>query len=95
MTESPSAMMVGALGALAEDGHEPGAATARSAERRAGGWSADAEVGGPYVTAVSVTAEPETNLIDQTPTPAHAPWIRPLRNYERRERCEFQVSRFG
>jgi hypothetical protein len=55
----------------------------------------EAEVGGPYVTAVSMTAEPEANLIDQTPAPARAPWIRPLRDYERRERCEFQVSRFG
>jgi hypothetical protein len=67
----------------------------------------EAEGSGPYVTAVSVTAEPEANpiaarklyqkvkLIDQRPAAAHAPWIRPLRDYERRERCEFQVSRFG
>jgi hypothetical protein len=85
--------MVGALGALAEDGHEPGAATARSAERRAGGWSADAEVGGPYVTAVSVTAEPE--VIDQTPAAAHAPWIKPIGAYERQETTVVKGPRYG
>jgi hypothetical protein len=62
--------------------------------RRARGWGVEAE-GGPYVTAVALTAEPEANLIDPKPAASHAPWIRPLRDYERRERCEFQVSRFG
>jgi hypothetical protein len=55
----------------------------------------EATRGGPYVTAVSVTAEPKANLIDKPPAAAHSPWIRPLRDYERRERCEFQVTRFG
>jgi hypothetical protein len=32
----------------------------------------DAARGGPYVTAVSVTAEPETN--DQTPAASPSPW---------------------
>jgi hypothetical protein len=93
LTGRPSAMMVGALGALAEDGHEPGAATALSAERRAGGWSADAEVGGPYVTAVSVTAEPETN--DQTPAASHAPWIKPIGDYERKQTTTVEGLRYG
>jgi hypothetical protein len=74
-------------------GHGPGAA--RSAERRARAWGVEVDAGGPYVTAVSVTAEPEANLIDPKPAASHAPWIRPLRDYERRERCEFQVARYG
>jgi hypothetical protein len=56
----------------------------------------EATRGGPYVTAVSVTAEPKANPIDQTPAAAHAPWIRPLSEYERRENHgEFQVTRYG
>jgi hypothetical protein len=55
----------------------------------------EAESGGPYVTAVSVTAEPEANLIDQTPAAAPARWIKPIACYERRQRHEFACARYG
>jgi hypothetical protein len=51
----------------------------------------DAEVGGPYVTAVSVTAEPE----NPKSAPEHVPWIRPLRDYERQETTIVEGPRYG
>jgi hypothetical protein len=69
-----------------------------------GGWS------GPYGGAAQLTAAPEAEqeanqnikgdvptkvLLDPRPAAAHAPWLKPLGSYDRRERCEFQVARFG
>ena len=85
--------MFGLLGAPAEDGHGPG--TARSAERRAGAWGEMEESVAPYVAAVSVTAEAEANLIDQTPAASPAPWIRPISEYERRETTVVEGQRYG
>ena len=81
--------MFGLLGAPAEDGHGPG--TARSAERRAGAWGEMEE----SVAAVSVTAEAEANLIDQTPAASHAPWIKPIGDYERKETTIVEGQRYG
>ena len=87
-------MMVGAHGVLAEDGrHGPG--TARSAERRAGAWGEMEESVAPYVAAVSVTAEAEANLIDQTPAASHAPWIKPIGDYEWKETTIVEGLRYG
>jgi hypothetical protein len=55
----------------------------------------DAEGGGPYVTAVMKTAEPEANLIDQTLAATHAPWVRPLSCYERKETTLVEGLRYG
>ena len=86
--------MFGLLGAPAEDGHGPG--TARSAERRAGAWGEKEEKSvAPYVAAVSVTAEAEANLIDQTLAAVHAPWIRPLADYERKQTTTVEGLRYG
>jgi hypothetical protein len=49
----------------------------------------------PYVAAVSVTAEAEANLIDQTPAAVHAPWIRPLTDYERKQTTTVEGLRYG
>jgi hypothetical protein len=84
--------MFGLLGAPAEDGHGPG--TARSAERRAGAWGEMEESVAPYVAAVSVTAEAEANLIDQTPA-ASQPWIKPISSYERKETTVVEGLRYG
>jgi hypothetical protein len=48
--------------------------------------------GGPYATAVELTAEPEPERLEEK---AYAAWIRPLADYERREAHEFQMSRYG
>ena len=85
--------MFGVLGAPAEDGHGPG--TARSAERRAGAWGEMEESVAPYVAAVSVTAEAEANLIDQTPAASHAAWIKPIGDYERKETTTIEGLRYG
>jgi hypothetical protein len=61
----------------------------------AGGRGVDAEGGGPYVTAVMKTAEPEANLIDQTLAATHAPWVRPLSCYERKETTIVEGLRYG
>jgi hypothetical protein len=50
---------------------------------------------GPYAAAVELTEGPEPELLDPRPADAHAPWLKPLDSYDRRERCEFQVSRYG
>jgi hypothetical protein len=52
-----------------------------------------------------VTAEPETNLIDQTPAqkgkisliakPSHAPWIKSISIYERKETTVVEGPRYG
>jgi hypothetical protein len=55
----------------------------------------EATRGGPYITAVTVTAEPEANLIDQTPAAAHARWIRAIGDYERRETTIVEGPRYG
>jgi hypothetical protein len=55
----------------------------------------EATRGGPYVTAVSVTAEPEAKLIDPKPATAHAPWIRPIADYDRRMTSEVHGTRYG
>jgi hypothetical protein len=49
----------------------------------------------PYVAAVSVTAEAEANLIDQTPAASHAPWIKPIGDYERKETTIVEGQRYG
>ena len=49
----------------------------------------------PYVAAVSVAAEAEANLIDQTPAASPAPWIRPISEYERRETTVVEGQRYG
>ena len=85
--------MFGLLVTPAEDGHGPG--TARSAERRAGAWGEMEESVAPYVAAVSVTAEAEANLIDQTPAASRAPSIRPISEYERRETTVVEGQRYG
>ena len=51
--------------------------------------------GAPYVTAVSVTAEPEADRIDRGPAAAHAPWLKPLSSYERRETTTVEGLRYG
>jgi hypothetical protein len=53
-------------------------------ERRAGPSAAVAEL--------TAAAEPETK---PEPAAAHAPWIKPLSDYERREGHEFACSRYG
>jgi hypothetical protein len=68
----------------------------------------DAEVGGPYDAAVRSTAEPEAatksvasndgfapKLINQTPAASHAPWIRPIGDYERQETTTVEGPRYG
>jgi hypothetical protein len=49
----------------------------------------------PCVAAVSVTAEAEANLIDQTPAASHAPWIKPIGDYERKETTIVEGQRYG
>lgn len=44
---------------------------------------------------VSVTAEAEANLIDQTPAASHAPWIKPIGDYERKETTIVEGLRYG
>jgi hypothetical protein len=39
----------------------------------------------PYAAAVELTAEEKPELSDPEPAVAHAPWIRPIGDYERRE----------
>jgi hypothetical protein len=93
LTGSPPGADVRRLGAPAEEGHGPG--TARSAERRAGAWGEMEESVAPYVAAVSVTAEAEANLIDQTPAASHAPWIKPIGDYERKKTTTVEGLRYG
>jgi hypothetical protein len=94
LTGTPLGADVRPLGGRGRNhGHDP--RRAGRAERRAGGRGVEAESGGPYVTAVSVTAEPEANLIDQTPAAAPARWIKPIACYERRQRHEFACARYG
>ena len=50
---------------------------------------------GPHAAAVELTAGPEPELLDPRPADAHAPWLKPLNSHDRRERREFQVTRFG
>jgi hypothetical protein len=54
----------------------------------------EAQGGGPYVTAVSVTAA-KSNLVDPKRAAAHSPWIKPIRNYERRETTPVEGLRYG
>jgi len=49
----------------------------------------------PTSPAVSVTAEAEANLIDQTPAALHAPWIKPIGDYERKETTIVEGQRYG
>ena len=46
-------------------------------------------------TAPGVTAVPEANLIHQTQATSHAPWSRPIRDYERRETTIVEGLRYG
>jgi hypothetical protein len=53
----------------------------------------------PYVAAVELTAEeqPEPERIEPEPAPAaaHAPWVRPIGDYERRETTLVEGLRYG
>ena len=53
----------------------------------------------PYAAAVELTAEeqPEPERIEPEPTPAaaHAPWVRPIGDYERRETTLEEGLRYG
>ena len=62
-----------------------GAASAR-AERRGAPSAAVAEL---------TAAAPEADPIEPRPTTAHAPWIRPIGDYERRETTIVEGLRYG
>jgi hypothetical protein len=49
---------------------------------------------GPYAAA-GLTAELEAEALDSQPAVAHAPWVRPITDYERRETTEVEGLRFG
>jgi hypothetical protein len=62
--------------------------------------------GGPYAAAVALTAGSEAEPLEEVcvlvssegtikPAHAYALWIRPLAEYERRERHEFAMARYG
>lgn len=50
---------------------------------------------GPYDRAVELKSAPEPNHVNPRLAAAHPRWIRNVNDYDRRERCEFQVTRFG
>ncbi|MGC2782642.1 MAG: winged helix-turn-helix domain-containing protein [Roseiarcus sp.] len=49
----------------------------------------------PYAAAVSMTAEETLELVDPKPAAAYARWVRSIGGYDRRERHEFAVTRYG
>jgi hypothetical protein len=49
----------------------------------------------PYAGIAQLTAAPEAEPLDLRPAAAHAPWLKPLGSYDRRETHELQVSRYG
>jgi hypothetical protein len=51
----------------------------------------DATAPEPEKTVVSANTKPTTTKSKD----ARAAWIRNVNDYDRRERCEFQVARFG
>ena len=50
---------------------------------------------GPSAAAVEVTAEEKPELPDPEPAVAHAPWVRPIGDYERRETTLVEGLRYG
>jgi hypothetical protein len=50
---------------------------------------------GPYAAAVELTAEEKPELLDPRPAVAHAPWIRLIWDYERRETTIVEGLRYG
>jgi hypothetical protein len=50
---------------------------------------------GPSAAAVELTAEEKPELPDPQPAVAHAPWVRPIRDYERRETTLVEGLRYG
>jgi hypothetical protein len=77
------------LGGLASRG-----VSRRTAPVTGGLWRNLRRGRGPNAAAVELTEGPEPELLDPRPADAHAPWLK-LDSYDRRERCEFQVSRYG
>ena len=51
--------------------------------------------GAPYVAAVELTAEQKPERLDPQPAVAHAPWVRPIGDYERRETSIVEGLRYG
>ena len=51
--------------------------------------------GTPYDAAVELTAGPEPEPVDLKPASPHAPWIRPIGDYERRETTIVEGLRYG
>ena len=49
----------------------------------------------PSAAAVELTAEEKPELPDPEPAVAHAPWIRPIGDYERRETTVVEGLRYG
>jgi hypothetical protein len=68
--------------------HEPGVA------RCDGRWRELEDASAPYAAAVT-TAEKKPELLDPRPATAHAPWVRPLSCYERRETTVVEGLRYG
>jgi hypothetical protein len=50
---------------------------------------------GPSATAVELTAEEKPELRDPQPAFVHAPWVKPIGDYERRETTLVEGLRYG
>jgi hypothetical protein len=50
---------------------------------------------GPYAAAVELTAEEKPQRLEPKPAVAHARWIRPIGDYERRETTIVEGLRYG
>jgi hypothetical protein len=59
--------------------------------------SEDERRAAPYAASVPVelTAEEKPELPDPQPAVAHAPWVRPIGDYERRETMIVEGLRYG
>ena len=51
--------------------------------------------GPPYDGVAQLTATPEAERVNPETAPGHAPWIRPIAEYERRETTVVEGLRYG